>query len=109
MSADTITAFSAAVVAVIGAVTALIVALRPMLSEILAELRASREELVKNTDITQQTHVMVNNKSDEQTSRLDQLTQSIVDLGGNVPIDPAIAAAQRRVADHVTDDEGNHP
>jgi hypothetical protein len=57
-------------------------------------------QLKKNTATTNDTNAMVNNSHDEQTSRLDQLTQTVVSLGGTVPIDPAIASAQQRVQAH---------
>lgn len=65
MSPDTVTAIGGAIVAVIGAVTALIIAFRPMLTEILSELHKSRAELAKNTKVTEDTHELVNSQVEE--------------------------------------------
>jgi hypothetical protein len=95
---DKYTALLIAVATVITALTGLVAAIFKQMGDMKGNLKA-------NTATTNATHVMVNNKADEQNVRLDQLTQSIVDLGGLVPTDPSIAAAQQRIATHNTNDE----
>lgn len=57
-------------------------------------------DLRKNTATTNNTNELVNNNHDELTARLNQLERTIVTMGGTVPVDPGIAAAQERIARH---------
>lgn len=87
--------------AVLTGIAAIITALSTLIGLVIKLM----SDLKRNTVTTNATAVMVNNKSDETTSRIDQLTQSVVDLGGTVPVDPAIAAAHVRMADHAAHDQ----
>jgi hypothetical protein len=84
MNADTVTAISAAIVAVIGAVTALIVAFRPMLTEILTELH-------KNTKVTEDTHIIVNSAKDAATEQQTRTDNALRAAGIPIPYNPAAA------------------
>jgi ethanolamine utilization protein EutP (predicted NTPase) len=80
-----------------------------LLTKLVLAARTLVAELKKNTRTTNNTNTLVNNTHDENTNRLDQLTQSIVDLGGKVPADPAVVAAQRRMARHAADQPVDKP
>jgi hypothetical protein len=77
-----IAAYAAAVVAILGALTKVIV------------------ELKKNTKTTEATREMVNSAHDANIVRMDQLERGMTDSGIAIPADPAVAAAQRRVEKH---------
>jgi hypothetical protein len=103
MSANSITAVSAAIVAVLGAVTALIVAFRPMLTEILEILNKNRAELQKNTqaivstgdelkhntEVTESTHVMVNSQRDAAREQQNRTDNALRAAGIPIPYNPA--------------------
>lgn len=54
-----ITAIATGMIAILGAGTAFIVAVRPFLKDILAELRANRAELAKNTKVAEETRIII--------------------------------------------------
>lgn len=55
MNVETVTSTLTALTAFLGAVTALVIAFRPMLSEIIRQLHRTRNELARNTQATQDT------------------------------------------------------
>ena len=89
MSTDNVVQVGGVVVAILGAITAFIAALRPLLLDILTELRANRAELRKNTAVTEDTHVMINSQRDaarDQQTRTDNL---LLAAGIDLPFNPA--------------------
>lgn len=94
MNADQITAVAAAIVAILGAITAFIVALRPLLMDILTELRGSRKELAKNTQVTEETH--------EELARNTQVTEEthvLVNSAHEAVVEQKVKA-ENRLAEH---------
>jgi hypothetical protein len=87
-SAEAITAIGAALVAVVGAVTAMMIALRP-LAEILVELKKNRAELVKNTKVTEETHVMINSQHDAAVAQQTRTDNALRAAGVLIPYDPS--------------------
>lgn len=84
-----ITAIGAVIVAVLGAITAFMVAVRPLLNDILTELRGNRKELEKNTAVTEANHVLINSQHEaavEQQTKTDNLLRA---AGIPLPINPA--------------------
>lgn len=79
MTADQITAIASAIVAVLGAVTAFIVALRPI-----------RKELEKNTKVTEETHVLVNSKHDALVDQQTKAENRLRENGIPLPYNPAV-------------------
>jgi len=87
MQPDQIAAYSTALVAVIGAITALVVALRG----IMTELKKNTAAAVTAAEVGQDTHDIVNSQRDAAIAQQTRTDNALRAAGIDIPHNPAVA------------------
>lgn len=88
---------------VLSGIAGIIVSLTGLIVGVLkvwGELKRNTVTGIDTAIVTKDTNRMVNNHADAQSVRLDRLEGVIRQLGGVVPVDPAVEEAAARVIEH---------